>query len=248
MRLFIAIKLTKDLQNELSTLQDKLKTGPPNQSRVSSPDVKWVKPENIHLTLKFLGETEEAKINLIKDILNQTAAKFKEFSLEISNLGTFTPLEKAADFNRWPASFKVNDGTKPPSAQTARPIRKKFSNGVKESSSLTGFTNLKNPRVIWIGATEEYKNVLAEIVGIIETDLEKIGFVKEKRGFQSHITLGRVRSAKNINALKDNLIKNAEFKAGILKIASISLIQSKLTAKDPEYALIHTAKLLAATV
>jgi len=63
----------------------------------------------------------------------------------------FTPLEKAIDFNQWLLPIKVYAGLprkrpkvlrglKPPSTQAARPVRKFFSNGVKELYSLTGFS------------------------------------------------------------------------------------------------------------
>jgi RNA 2',3'-cyclic 3'-phosphodiesterase len=81
MRAFIAIELGKDLQKQLDCLQDKLK--------ISSPDVKWVKHENIHLTLKFLGPTEEEKIQPVQTILDKIALRFEVFDLEISNLGIF---------------------------------------------------------------------------------------------------------------------------------------------------------------
>jgi len=52
----------------------------------------------------------------------------------------FTPLEKATDFNRWSLPLKADGGLKPPSAQTVSPVRDKSLNGVREQSSLTGFT------------------------------------------------------------------------------------------------------------
>jgi len=54
----------------------------------------------------------------------------------------FTSLEKAADFNRWSLQIDDGGGLKPPSPRTARPVRKNFSNGVKERSSLTGFASI----------------------------------------------------------------------------------------------------------
>ena len=60
------------------------------------------------------------------------------------SIKSFTPLEKATDFNQELSPFKANGGLMPPSAQTARSVRKEFSNRVKELNFLTGFT-LRNP-------------------------------------------------------------------------------------------------------
>ena len=56
-RIFIAIELNSGIQSKLMTVQEVLKK--------SEADVKWVKPENIHLTLKFLGHISESRL---KDI------------------------------------------------------------------------------------------------------------------------------------------------------------------------------------
>ena len=61
MRTFIALKLSDEIKEEFSRLEEKLKT--------AEADVKWVKPHNIHLTLKFLGDVEESKIGQIKNQL-----------------------------------------------------------------------------------------------------------------------------------------------------------------------------------
>ncbi|MCG2712992.1 MAG: prepilin-type N-terminal cleavage/methylation domain-containing protein [Candidatus Omnitrophica bacterium] len=52
----------------------------------------------------------------------------------------FTPLEKATDEAGGGIPYKANNGLKPTSAYAARPVRKLFSNRVKEFCSLTGFT------------------------------------------------------------------------------------------------------------
>ena len=56
-RTFIAIEIPAAVQNRIAELQDTL--GEEGQ-RIS-----WIKPRNIHLTLKFLGDTPEKKIELI---------------------------------------------------------------------------------------------------------------------------------------------------------------------------------------
>ena len=85
MRLFIAIELSSEIRKNLGKLIDLLKT--------KGEGVKWVNPENIHLTLKFLGETPPSKIQEITDSLKKSAKKFSSFSLSVKGTGCF-PSEK----------------------------------------------------------------------------------------------------------------------------------------------------------
>jgi len=81
MRTFIAIELPPEIKDSLAHLQDQLKT--------SGADVKWVEPQNIHLTLKFLGERDDKKIEKIIQILEETTKDKNSFQMHISSLGTF---------------------------------------------------------------------------------------------------------------------------------------------------------------
>jgi 2'-5' RNA ligase len=81
MRTFIAIELPKNIKDALASLQEQLK--------VSGADVKWVAPENIHLTLKFLGEIDDTKLNKVIKILEDTAVDKTPFQIRISSIGAF---------------------------------------------------------------------------------------------------------------------------------------------------------------
>jgi len=59
------------------------------RSNLKFADIKWVKPEIIHVTLKFFGETDERKIPEINDILRDVAGKHKRFTSELVNVGIF---------------------------------------------------------------------------------------------------------------------------------------------------------------
>ena len=67
MRTFLAIPLPKETKDLLSRIQEQLKT--------SKADVKWVEPQNIHLTLKFLGEINEEQLNKISAIVDETVRR-----------------------------------------------------------------------------------------------------------------------------------------------------------------------------
>ena len=80
-RVFIAVSFNQKLTGELRELQDQFKQLSLNAS--------WVKPENIHLTLKFLGDVETNRVSKIFDPINKTALAFSSFNLRLSNLGVF---------------------------------------------------------------------------------------------------------------------------------------------------------------
>ena len=77
--MFIAAQIDDKLRGALSGVIDELKK--------SDPYVKWIKPENLHVTLKFLGEVDRDKIDAIKSEMQKTAASEKPFSLSVSGIG-----------------------------------------------------------------------------------------------------------------------------------------------------------------
>jgi RNA 2',3'-cyclic 3'-phosphodiesterase len=80
-RIFIAVKVEPGaaLLNMISTL--KLKLG--NES------VKWTALENIHITLVFLGDTDEGKIEQISSLLRSTCESFGAITLKLKGCGIF---------------------------------------------------------------------------------------------------------------------------------------------------------------
>jgi RNA 2',3'-cyclic 3'-phosphodiesterase len=58
-------------------------------SSLSHERIKWVEPENMHLTLKFFGETDEKQIPAIQHVLQNAADQSKSFSLSVANTGIF---------------------------------------------------------------------------------------------------------------------------------------------------------------
>ena len=87
MRTFIAISLPQTIRETLLSLQRELKT--------TEADVKWVIPENMHLTLKFLGETEDKLIPEIVNLLRGISCTHKPFLIRLSHLGAFPKIPSA---------------------------------------------------------------------------------------------------------------------------------------------------------
>ena len=82
-RLFISINLTPELLATLTDLQSQLKR------QLASQPLRWARPEGIHLTLKFLGDTETGRIEEIVRALGQAVEPHRAFELSIGGLGCF---------------------------------------------------------------------------------------------------------------------------------------------------------------
>lgn len=80
-RLFIAIPVGKEQRSVLRQLQHAL------QSAI--PFGKWVYPDDLHITLKFLGDTDADIAGQVMDKLKNTTAAARPFRLELMELGTF---------------------------------------------------------------------------------------------------------------------------------------------------------------
>lgn len=88
LRLFIAIDFSSGTIRKISTLELEL------QERLSACPIRWVSPINLHLTLQFLGETNQGKIPVIIQALDSTAAVFDPFNVQLFSLGCFPSLKK----------------------------------------------------------------------------------------------------------------------------------------------------------
>jgi 2'-5' RNA ligase len=81
MRAFIAVDLAPGLKTALETLIRKV--------RKDAGGVKWVKPEAMHLTLKFLGDIPEDSVGTVKALLENLAGTRRPFPLRLKGTGTF---------------------------------------------------------------------------------------------------------------------------------------------------------------
>ncbi len=76
-----------------------------------------------------------------------------------------------------------------------------FSVSLKDTGA---FPHLKQPRVLWIGL-ERGLAELRELHARLDEHLAPLGFEKDARAFKPHLTLGRVKSMKNVSALVSRL-------------------------------------------
>jgi 2'-5' RNA ligase len=80
-RTFIAVKIAKPLAEAVDGLVSELRT--------SNENVKWVAPENLHLTLKFLGNVEESRVDEIAGAILQASEGIGPFEISLRGVGAF---------------------------------------------------------------------------------------------------------------------------------------------------------------
>ncbi|MBI4387933.1 MAG: RNA 2',3'-cyclic phosphodiesterase [Candidatus Omnitrophica bacterium] len=83
-RAFLAIDCKQDVQKKLISLAELLKN--------RSNGFRWVKEENLHMTLRFLGEVEESKIAHMELGLRQALQEFESFPIIFSGFRGFPNL------------------------------------------------------------------------------------------------------------------------------------------------------------
>ena len=144
-RAFIAIELSDQIKETVRNFQEHLKP--------SGCDIAWVKPENIHLTLKFLGDVKTKMLPSVIETLRDVCKDLRPFDTTLTQSGVFP--------------------------------------------------DLRHPRVVWVGLDDSDAN-LTRLAGLWKRPWATSAS-KGKRDFQAHITLGRIKSGKNIQRLSESL-------------------------------------------
>ncbi len=173
-RLFVAVWPDENLRGEIAGVVGELKK--------ADADIKWVSAENLHLTLKFLGEVETGKVEEIVSTLK--SVRQKSFEMEVGNLGAIP--------------------------------------------------NSRHPKTIFADVTSGGKP-LQELAQAIGNTLEKTGFERDPRAFIPHVTLGRVKSPKN---LQKYFLKMSEHKGqifGKISVTRFYLVKSDIRPQGPAY-------------
>lgn len=86
-RAFIAINLSQEILERIEQVSLDLRT------RLKEAPVRWVPVENIHLTLKFLGNVSTANLEILKDILGKVVSSHHECDISVGGIGAFPKLQ-----------------------------------------------------------------------------------------------------------------------------------------------------------
>lgn len=187
MRCFIAIDIDQITRKTLRDLQQQIASS----IDVKKSDLKWVNPDNIHLTLKFLGEVKDQRIAQLCEIVKKVADEHKRFELDIESVGHFGG---------------------------------------------------RSARVLWVG-TGNGNNELGQLANDLEQQLASAGWPKEKREYNGHMTLCRIKNPKAGIKLGQISPDYKDFKVSTISVDSVIVYQSQLTPKGPIYTQLGSYKL-----
>jgi 2'-5' RNA ligase len=85
MRCFIAIDIEEQIREALVDLQKEIMQA----ADVGRGDVKWVRPDSMHLTLKFLGEVSDQQLVEVCKTTNDVAGRHEGFEIDVGTVGCF---------------------------------------------------------------------------------------------------------------------------------------------------------------
>ena len=85
-RTFIAIELPEKIIYTISKVQEEIKS--------YGLKIRWVRPENIHLTLKFLGDIKTADTEKVARAVSESATGYPALSLAVKGIGVFPGIKK----------------------------------------------------------------------------------------------------------------------------------------------------------
>ncbi len=162
-----------------------------NELRNSRADIKVVQPGLLHVTLKFLGQTDEDLVGEIEKRIDQACDGISPFDIALKGMGAFP--------------------------------------------------SLSNIRVVWVGI--ERGEALAKIAAALDESVAALGFPRERRGFVPHLTLARMKSARNMGNIQEILKANAAAEFGEYRVDRINLKKSVLSPQGPSYSTVYENQL-----
>ena len=174
-RAFLAFEVdSQDVKKKLTNIQTlAVQTG---------ADLKLVKNENIHITVRFLGDIT---LNMADKIFEEMKKiRFKSFPVQLVGIGVFP--------------------------------------------------SLSNARVLWAGIAQGAEQ-LQTVVNQIEPKIQSLGFPADRNAFSPHLTIARVRSARNRLQLSEFVMKNAKYDFGAVEAKCLRLKRSELAPNGPIY-------------
>lgn len=175
MRTFIAIKIVpeKKLADLFSTLKDSL----------NNENINWADVDNLHLTLRFIGETEKKQVDEIIRLIDEVAQQFHQFQFCLSDAGFFK--------------------------------------------------SKNQPRILFFAVDNGFK--LKQLADEIDEKIVSLGFSREERLFNPHLTIGRIKFIQNKTAFYDliNQYKGTEIQK--IEVSEIVYYQSILTSAGAIY-------------
>jgi RNA 2',3'-cyclic 3'-phosphodiesterase len=115
---------------------------------------------------------------------------------------------------------------------------KGFSEFEVEVKGVGTFPERGRPRVVWVGLSRGEKE-LAQVAARLEQELVKRGMGEADRAFRGHLTLGRIKTGKNLDKLVEYLNGETDMSWGDFPAKSICLIKSDLQRDGAIYTVLQ---------
>ena len=98
--------------------------------------------------------------------------------------------------------------------------------------SCGAFPNNNHIKVIWVGIDDD--SIIRELHDKLDKEFTRLGFDKDKK-FSTHLTIGRMKAAKNKNQVKSTIEEFSDVDIGEMRVNNISLKKSTLKPSGPVY-------------
>jgi len=183
-RIFIAVELDPALHQNVVDAQRRLEA--------AGARVHWIKPGNLHFTLRFLGEITPAEVALAKVATREAAGGIAPFGISLTHLGAFPSLQR--------------------------------------------------PQVVWIGVADGAQELEA-LAKRLDDRLAHHRFPLEDRRFRPHLTLARVRDARQWGDIVRALSQHKDLPVGSQEVRAISVMESRLARDGPIYTRVEEVSL-----
>lgn len=185
-RIFVAVELDPALHRAVVEAQRRLEA--------AGAKVRWIKPDHLHFTLRFLGEITPVQLALVKVATREAAQGIAPFGVILKRLG--------------------------------------------------GFPSLHRPQVIWIGVEEGAPDLVA-MANRLNERLVHHRFPPEDRKFRPHLTLARIRDARQWGDIVRALTQSQDIAVGSQQVQAMAVMESRLTRDGPIYTRVEEVSLQA---
>ncbi|MFP4105078.1 MAG: RNA 2',3'-cyclic phosphodiesterase [Phycisphaerae bacterium] len=177
MRTFLAVDLDEPTRASLAELAGKVS---PTLGKM-----KFVAPENLHVTMKFLGDVPDEVVRDVCEAAERAATRLSPFDVSVSGL-SFVP----------PKGRRL--------------------------------------RMIWANVRDE-SGGLRRLFDELELELGELGYPPEPREFAPHVTLARVKVARDAGAVRAALSDVEQRDFGLVSVGNLTVYRSELTRRGPVY-------------
>ena len=175
-RTFIAVDVNPETRAALS--------GDIASLRNANPRINWSNADNLHLTLKFLGDVKESDLDELFSALDDALSGFAPFVIEVGGIGVFP---------HWRA-----------------------------------------PRIVWAGCGDG-ANEATQLRLAVDAACADLGYEPERRTFQPHLTLGRIKFPADAVDLRDAVDSLGECEYGFIDVDAVAVYMSELRRSGPVY-------------